>query len=95
MPWFVAVAMWLSLANGIGAGILMTMGSDLAGRENPAPFLGAWRLVMDSGSAGAPLALAGLTALGGIAVASGVFGVAGLVGAGLLGYYIPRQLPRV
>ena len=95
VPWFIAVAIWLSLANGIGAGILMTMGSDLAGRENPAPFLGAWRLVMDSGSAGAPLALAGLTALGGIAVASGIFGVAGLVGAGMLAYYIPRQLPRV
>lgn len=95
VPWFVAVAMWLSLANGIGAGILMTMGSDLAGRENPAPFLGAWRLVMDSGSAGAPLALAGLTALGGIAVASGVFGVVGLIGAGMLAHYIPRQLPRL
>lgn len=94
VPWFVAVAVWLSLANGIGAGILMTMGSDLAGRTNPAPFLGAWRFVMDSGSAVAPLALAGITALGGIAVASGVFGVVGLIGAGMLAYYIPRQLPR-
>lgn len=94
VPWFVAVAIWLSLANGIGAGILMTMGSDLAGRTNPAPFLGAWRFVMDSGSAGAPLALAGITALGGIAVGAGVFGVVGLIGAGMLAYYIPRQLPR-
>ena len=92
--WFVVPAIWLALANGIGAGILMTMGSDLAGRANPAPFLGAWRLTLDGGSAGAPLLLSAITALAGIAVASSVLGVLGLVGAAWLAHQIPRHLPR-
>lgn len=92
--WFVVAALWLALANGIGAGILMTMGSDLAGRADPAPFLGAWRLTFDAGSAGAPLLLAALTAVAGIAVASGVLGVLGLFGAAWLARQIPRHLPR-
>lgn len=92
--WFVAVALWLALANGIGAGVLMTMGSDLAGRENPAPFLGAWRFTMDVGSAGAPLLLSAITAFASLAIASAALGVVGLLGAGLLAYHIPRQLPR-
>jgi MFS family permease len=45
VAWFIGVAIGLSVANGIGAGILMTMGSDLAGRTDPALFLGAWRLL--------------------------------------------------
>lgn len=93
-PWFVAVAVWLALANGIGAGVLMTMGSDLAGRENPAPFLSAWRFTMDAGGASAPLLLSAITAAAGLAAASAALGVVGLVGAVLLARYIPRQLPR-
>ncbi len=94
VPWFVAVAVWLALANGIGAGVLMTMGSDLAGRENPAPFLSAWRFTMDVGSAGAPVLLSAVTALAGLVAGAAAFGVVGLVGAALLARFIPRQLPR-
>lgn len=94
VPWFIAVAVWLALANGIGAGVLMTMGSDLAGRENPAPFLSAWRFTMDAGGASAPLLLSAITAAAGLAAASATLGVVGLVGAVLLARYIPRQLPR-
>ena len=94
VAWFVGVAIWLALANGIGAGILMTMGSDLAGRTDPALFLGAWRLILDAGGAAAPLLLAGLTAAFSLAVGAGVLGALGLVGAGMLGWMIPRHLPR-
>ncbi len=72
----------------------MTMGSDLAGRTEPALFLGAWRLILDTGGAAAPLLLAGLTAAFSLAIGAGVLGVLGLVGAGMLGYMIPRHLPR-
>ncbi|SDS42301.1 MFS transporter [Microterricola viridarii] len=94
VAWFIAVAMFLSLANGIGSGIMMTLGADLAPRSNPAPFLGAWRFAGDLGSAVAPLAVAGITAIATLALASGVAGVAGLFGAGILARYIPRYLPR-
>ena len=88
--WFIAAAMFMSLANGIGSGILMTLGADLADQSNPAPFLGAWRFTGDVGSAAAPLAISAITAAASIAVASGFIGVLGLVGAGILWRYVPR-----
>ena len=92
--WFIAAAMFMSVANGIGSGILMTLGADLADQRNPAPFLGAWRFTGDAGSAAAPLALSVLTAAASLAFASGVLGVLGLVGAGILLRYVPRFVPR-
>jgi MFS family permease len=94
VSWFIAVAMAMSLANGVGSGILMTLGADLAPADRPAPFLGAWRFTGDLGSAAAPLVISGVTALASIAIASGVMGVLGLVGAGILLRYVPRYLPR-
>ncbi|HET6824537.1 MAG TPA: MFS transporter, partial [Amnibacterium sp.] len=48
VAWFIAIAMFLSVANGIGSGILMTFGADLAPRHDPAPFLGAYRFTGDA-----------------------------------------------
>jgi len=93
--WFVAVAVFMSLANGVGSGILMTLGADLADKGDPAPFLGAWRFTGDAGSAAAPLLISGVTALVSISLASGVMGVLGLVGAAILVRYVPRYSPHV
>jgi MFS family permease len=92
--WFITIAMLMSVANGVGSGILMTLGADLADKKNPAPFLGAWRFTGDAGSAAAPLFVSLLTGVASIAIASGVMGVLGLVGAGLLLRYVPRYVPR-
>jgi len=88
--WFIGIAMFLSLANGIGAGILMTLGADLADPRHPAPFLGAWRFTNDSGAAAAPLIVSGLTALVSLPFAAGALGVLGLVGAVVLRVFVPR-----
>jgi MFS family permease len=92
--WFVIAAMLLSVANGLGSGILMTLGSDLADPANPAPFLGAWRFTNGLGGAAAPLVVAGITFVGSIALAAGVMGVLGLVGAGVMARYVPRFTSR-
>jgi MFS family permease len=92
--WYIAVSLFLSVANGIGSGIIMTLGADLAPKDQPAPFLGAWRFAGDAGQAAAPLLVSLLTALVSIAFASGVVGIFGLVGAGMLARYIPRYVPR-
>jgi MFS family permease len=94
LGWFVAVAVAMSLANGVGSGILMTFGADLAPRHDPAPFLGAYRFTGDVGNASAPLALSALTALVSLSFASAVIGVVGLLGAGLLARWVPRFIPR-
>ncbi|WP_251856234.1 MFS transporter [Herbiconiux sp. L3-i23] len=88
--WFVVFAVFLSIANGIGSGILMTLGADLAPPSNPAPFLGAWRFCNDAGGAVAPLLLAGVTAALSLPVAVAAVGALGFVGAGALLRYVPR-----
>lgn len=94
VPWFIAAAVILSISNGIGSGIVMTLGADLADKRDPAPFLGAWRFTGSLGGAAAPLLVSGLTALASLSLAAGVFGVLGFVGAGVLARYIPRFVPR-
>ncbi|MDF1479633.1 MFS transporter [Leifsonia sp. H3M29-4] len=94
VQWFIAAAMILALANGLGSGILMTLGADLADPANPAPFLGAWRFTGGLGGAAAPLLLSAITAAASLAVGAGVLGVLGFVGAGVLARYVPRYLPR-
>ncbi|MBC7517361.1 MAG: MFS transporter [Microbacteriaceae bacterium] len=92
--WFITVAMFLSVANGIGSGILMTLGADLADKNNPAPFLGAWRFTGDLGGAAAPLMVSVVTAIASLAVATAILGVAGIVGAAILLRYVPQYLPH-
>ena len=92
--WFIGIAMFLSLANGIGAGILMTLGADLADPRHPAPFLGAWRFTNDAGAAASPLIVSGLTALISLPFAAGALGVLGLVGAVVLRVFVPRYSAR-
>ena len=94
VEWFIGAAMFMSLANGLGSGILMTLGADLADKKNPAPFLGAWRFTGSLGSAGAPLLVSALTAAVSLSLAAGVLGVLGLVGAGILVRYVPRYVPH-
>lgn len=76
VQWFIGVAMFMSVANGVGSGILMTLGADLAPREDPAPS-SAWRFTGDAGSAASPLLIAALTSAASLAVASGVMGCSG------------------
>jgi MFS family permease len=92
--WFAAVAALLSLSNGIGAGILMTLGADLADPAHPAPFLGAWRFTNDTGAAVAPLLIWGVTAAASLPIAAGVMGILGLVGALDLRVFVPRYAGR-
>ena len=71
-----------AVGNGLGSGINMTYGADLAPAGRTGPFLGLWRLISDAGSVLGPTiagALAAVLSLGGSAVAAGVLGVAGAV----------------
>jgi MFS family permease len=92
---FVAVAVAMALANGIGSGILMTVGADLAPRDDPARFLAAWRFTTHAGEATAPLLISGITIVASLAAASLSLGVLGLVGSLLFARYLPRYVPRV
>lgn len=92
--WFAALAGLLGLANGLSSGILMTVGADLAPAGSTASFLGAWRLLTDSGSALAPVMVAVVAAAASLPLASALVGVLGLGGAAGLLRWGPRYLPR-
>jgi MFS family permease len=94
VEWFIGMAFLLSVANGIGSGIVMTLGADLADKQNPAPFLGAWRFTSSLGGAAAPLVIAAVTAVASLSVAVAGMGIVGLAGAAVLARYVPRFVPH-
>lgn len=93
--WFIILAMTLAIGNGLSSGIILTLGSDLADKDNPAPFLGAWRLTTDSGAAIGPIFISTVIALATISVASFATGILGLIGVAMMIRYVPRYSPSV
>ena len=87
-------ALLLGFGNGIGSGMIMTLGADYSPSAGRAHFLGLWRLMSDLGSTGGPAVLAGVTAL--LSLASGIWCTALLAFAagGVLWYWIPRTAKR-
>jgi MFS family permease len=69
------VACLVAVGNGMGSGIVMTMGADLAPSRGRAQFLGGWRLCGDIGNTGAPVVLGLVTTLVTLPVACIVTGL--------------------
>jgi MFS family permease len=90
----VAVGLLLGFGNGLGSGIVMTLGSDFAPAVGRAEFLGVWRLVSDVGTAGGPLVVAAVEGAASLAAASTVVGAFGFVGAVLVALRMPEPLRR-
>jgi MFS family permease len=90
----VPVALLLGFGNGLGSGIVMTLGADFAPARGRAEFLGVWRLVGDVGTAGGPLLAAGVTAAVTLGSSSIVTGVVGLAGALVVLLRMPEPLHR-
>lgn len=88
---FLAVALLMSLANGVGSGIILVIGADLAPKGERNEFLASYRLLVDSGVAAAPLVIAGVTAAFGIAYAMFAVSGLGILGAILANRYLPRR----
>jgi MFS family permease len=88
-----AAASLMAVGNGLGSGIVMTLGADSAPAQGRSQFLGGWRLCGDVGSTGGPLALSGLLVLVPLATACLVTGAAGLAGTGWVAHQV-RRLDR-
>ena len=75
------IAMFAGLGNGLGSGVTMTLGADLAPENDRAPFLGVWRLISDTGSFSGPMLISLIitaTTLTGAFVLSALLGLTGL-----------------
>ena len=90
----VPVALLLGFGNGLGSGIVMTLGADFAPPIGRAEFLGVWRLVGDIGTAGGPLLAAAVTAAATLGAASLLTGAVGLLGAMVVLTRMPEPLRR-
>jgi MFS family permease len=86
---FLLLALLMSLANGIGSGVIMVLGADLAPKDKRNEFLASYRVLIDVGDAAAPPILAVLVYSVGLTAGMAAFGVLGFVGAGLMFKYIP------
>ena len=92
--WFAMFAAVLGVGNGLSSGILLTLGADVAPRDDPAPFLGSWRTLTDAGGAVSPLLVSGIAAAASLSIATGVVGAIGLLGALAFVRWVPRFVPR-
>ncbi|HEY7988538.1 MAG TPA: MFS transporter, partial [Lapillicoccus sp.] len=88
-----AVAVVLGVGNGIGAGLVMTLGADASPDDSRMQFLGGWRLMADLGNASGPAAVSAITVAFPLAAAAVVMGGAAFVGAGWLRVWLPRFDP--
>ena len=87
-------ALILGFGNGIGSGMIMTLGADYSPAAGRAHFLGVWRLMADLGSTSGPALISGATAL--FSLAAGIFctGLVALAAGAVLWYWIPRTAKR-
>lgn len=86
------LGLFLGVANGFGAGINMTLGSDLSPRLGRSQFFGIWRLVGDVGTAGGPLLVALFTSIASLGAAALAVGGVGLIGAAVMWRSVPETL---
>ena len=88
---FLTVALVMSLANGVGSGIILVIGSDLAPAGQRNEFLASYRLLVDAGVAVTPLILGGIAAVFGLAAAMFWVSASGVIGAAMAHRYLPRR----
>lgn len=87
------VALLIGFGNGIGSGLVMTLGADYSPRNGRPQFLGIWRFLSDTGGSSGPAILAGLTAAVTLSFGIAATGLLGLAAAAVLGYSVPRNKP--
>lgn len=88
------VGVMLGVGNGLGTGTMMTLGADLAPPGALGEFLGAWRLVGDSGSTAGPLVVGAVAEALDLGLAAIVIAAIGLAAAGMFAWRVPETLAR-
>ena len=88
-------AMAIGFGNGIGSGMIMTLGADHSPHQGRAHFLGLWRLMSDVGASCGPVLLSLLAAVATLGAGIVVTGLTAFLAAGQLAYWIPRAQAQV
>ncbi len=89
MPALLLVSLLLGFGNGIGSGIVMTLGADHSPVRGRAQFFGVWRLLSDFGATAGPVLLSAMAAVATLAAGIAATGLLALLGGALLWRWIP------
>jgi MFS family permease len=87
------VSLVLGFGNGIGSGIVMTLGADFSPSPGRPQFLGIWRLLADTGTMAGPALLSAVTALASLSAGIAATAGLGLLGAAALWWWVPKGRP--
>ncbi|YAL83181.1 MFS transporter [Dermacoccaceae bacterium W4C1] len=90
---FLVGAALLGIGNGVGAGIIKTLGTDLAPRRTRAQFLGWWNALSNCGALLAPALTAATLTVGSMHAVMLVAAAVSLIGAAWMLWWMPRLMP--
>ncbi len=82
----------IGFGNGLGAGSMMTLGSDLSPDRSRGEFLGVWRLIGDLGHTGAPLVVGVVADMLVLSSAIWVIAGTGLAASSIFLFLVPETL---
>jgi MFS family permease len=82
-------AIAMSFGNGLGSGIIMTLGADVAPPDARVTFLSVWRTMSDTGAASGPLLVAALAAAWTLTAGVVAIGSVGLLAALAMWRWVP------
>lgn len=83
-------ALLIGFGNGIGSGLIMTLGADYSPSAGRAHFLGVWRLLSDLGATCGPALLSAVAAVATLALGIGATSLLAFIGGAALWHWIPR-----
>jgi MFS family permease len=92
--WFLLVAALIGFGHGMGSGAMMTVGSDLSPKKGRSAFLGAWRLIGDSGNGGGPLIVGAVANALTLPSAALVIAFPGFLAAAVFIFLVPETLKK-
>jgi len=90
---FVLACVAMGLGNGIGAGMVMTIGADASPVEGRTEFLGIWKLLDDIGLSLGPVILSSCTVLFSLGAGIALMGLGGMAAGTVFWRYLPSRKP--
>lgn len=89
-----AVSCAIGLANGIGSGTMLTLGSDLSPHGARGEFLGLWRLVGDTGTMVAPIVIGAVADVLVLSASAVVIAFSGIAAGVIFLLFVPETLDK-
>ncbi len=89
---FLAIAILMALANGVGSGLVMVIGADASPNVGRNEFLAAYRFQMDSGVAATAPLMSAITVIASLATSMFFMSGLALLGAYMMWRYLPKRI---